>query len=92
MAPTGPAKQRQRREPSARGAKGVQIVRTIWYSPALHFPIKQIDQQNGVARHSWELRNVARPKTVEAARNERTPRPRALRGCSARNPPLRHQR
>jgi hypothetical protein len=51
------------------GARSPEIVRTIWYSPALHFPVKHVDQQDGVARYSWELRSVTRPKIVEAARN-----------------------
>jgi hypothetical protein len=51
------------------GARSPEIVRTIWYSPALHFPVKHVDQQDGAARYSWELRSVTRSKIVEAARN-----------------------
>jgi hypothetical protein len=51
------------------GTQAPESVHMIWYSPALHFPIKQIDTQGGAARYSWELRSVTRPKIVEAARN-----------------------
>lgn len=51
------------------GARSPEIQSTIWYAPALHFPIKEVNRQDGVARSEWEVRAITFPKPVEAARN-----------------------